>query len=303
MNASILKPTQMSLEEFAKVEQKILGSMKDIGDAKDTWQQMHEHFVDAPLDFDLQYQWTFFRLYCDMSWSTLYQHDLEFVTNVLMPRTIPMACMLGIEVVPQLSWYIRTRGVIAEDVETLFLDMKAAFVDSKSIIGTDRGEQKTFGQLVEAAENIDQAGNDTLKLSKMYSQMEDMFFPNEEKAQWGSVIAEPPVEVVRHIMEVISFFRAGTRDNIWYMIDAILYPEKDVVQNIATTPESVPIRPSTKNQLEQKLATMKDASPEAILTYLDEQATKLGKDEIRDVYYFDEKTGTFTLNTDALSDT
>jgi len=207
--------------------------------------------------------------------------------------------------------------VVESDVETLFLDMKNAFLASQSIIGIEGTRKKTMQSLIAEASVIEQTHANTIAISEFYAKMEGVLLPVVEKEGWEQTIAISPEEIVRHIMEVISFFRAGKKENIWYLIDSIIYPEVELIEqeygdqakeqesSDQTALSAPPIgKEPTQPSLQTIITTAKNMdvnNPEAILSYLDEQATALGDDQIRDLYYYDEQTGVFAWNTDVLS--
>lgn len=306
-------PTNISIDEFALLEAQIRGKHQNIGDLENTWYALSEHFVEKTPAYDRAYLWTYFRYFTDLSWDIVYTLPIETIQHILVERMIPMACILGINVPLKLSWHIRTTGMLEVDIIQIFLDMKDAFMSSQCIVGIDDKGPKTLQQVIREAEDVVYGRIDTLQSAEFYTALQELMLPKKDQAQWDQCVVGTQVRAVQNLMETISFFYVGKKENIWYLIDSIIYPDIELAEDYKNEAE----KESTGKQsiqfsieqghssIEMILTTaqqMDKSHPEAILLYLDEQAIEFGDDSIRDLYYFDEETGTFKWNTDILSD-
>jgi len=119
---------------------------------------------------------------------------------------------------------------------------------------------------------------------------------------------------VQRLFQIIHFF-LGVEDSAIGLIVRDYFLEKpkpkqesyEELHAELQKEQSLPPQPSIKPEPTPFQTTltiaqqMDESHPEDILAYLDEQATLLGNDQIRDLYYYDEQTGVFAWNTDVLS--
>ncbi|TSC84679.1 MAG: hypothetical protein G01um101413_63 [Parcubacteria group bacterium Gr01-1014_13] len=325
MNLSV---KEITTTEFATLEKQIRASHVGISSLVETWKSLDAYFNKASIFEDEKFRWTYFRIYTELTWKLLDSQSRDFVINVAVARQIPMAIQLGFNVFEEILRYIGSHTVDKTDAEGLYLKMQKSFLESKAIIGAWQGKNVSIAQIIQEINSVYEKG-DSLAQADFENKLLQIMFPDEISKKYSTA---DPEDVKENFLDLVSSFQTFTIENIWYIVDAFLNPEK--YQNAtssqaassaltkpepskpAVSPQPIPkqeepklvvpptIRPKpTPQQIKSQIESQfkKDAEGnlvdiEGVMTKLGELAEKNNDPKIADMIYFDEKESKFKWN-------
>lgn len=327
MNLSV---REITIAEFATLEQQIRASHIDFSSLVETWQSLDAYFNKRSVFDDEKFRWTYFRIYTELTWKIFGSQSRDFIVEVAVKRQIPMALQLDFDAIEEIIRYLGLRTVDKVDMQGLYLKMQKAFLESEAVVGVWQGKNFTVAEIVNEINSVYNTG-DTLAQADFESRLRQMMFSDEVAKKYSTA---DPENAKERFLDLVSFFETYTQENIWFVVDAFLNPGK--YQNVAPgglpnatpvivvspkatsvkpIPQSVvfppkkeevkPISPAApvtplkltpaqiKSQIEKEFSA---EDMEGIMGKLNEWAEKNNDAKIAEMYYFDETENKFKWN-------
>ena len=322
-----LQVDKISLSEFDQLEKQVFDNDQTFDQMFETWQSLDQFFHTASYETDAEFRLTYFRLYVRLTWKMLTAIDKDYFVDVVR-RQVLIVMISDLDVVNEIMWYLGFNSADRKALESLYLELKNAFLESQAVIGVWQGKNVTVAEIVKEINSIDSSG-DSLAQADFESRLRQIMFPADEVSQ--KYLTADPEQAKDQFLDLISFFQTFTQENIWFVVDAFLNPEK--YQGVApgeaapeststvvapgkfTVPETIrpsappaavskpvapaqsaPVKPTPvqiKSQIEKEFST---EDVEGIMSKLSELAEKNNDPKIAEMYYFDEKENKFKWN-------
>ena len=307
--------------EIEQKEKEFGGILVDLEKSAILWKELRDFFTYNTTD---DYRFTYWRWFVELTWyrfNTLSKEDLEGV----MASQIPSALLQNYNVQDEILRYLGLRSIDEQEAQSLYVKMQKAFLESGALVGLWKGMEL---KVVDLAKEIDQISkqNDSLEEAEFESKLKQIMFPNDPLA--NKYVTAGPDEAVRRFIDLVNFFQTFTQENIWYIVDSFLNPEKyqnaprgEALPKVAPTPKaepkietpkkeevklvvppeirSKPTLQEIKSQMESQFK--KDAEGnfeevETVLAMLSTLSEKYEEPKIADMLYFDEKESKFKWN-------
>ena len=298
----------------------------NIVDKELVWEKMGALFKENP-KLDADYRLSYFLWYTDFTWKMFNNREHDLVVSMCLARQIPMAILLDFDVWRNIMWYLGLRTIERPDMESLYIRMKNAFLESEAYVGKWNGEAVTVKDLVKEIVAMN-TRNDSMEQAEFKSKLLQVLFPQNDSIFEKYISTEQDLAVERFI-DLTHFFLGVDKDHIWYVVETFLHPEKyeNVVLGEVPTPSApaeqppvsavptpkptptpqlapvakpaAPVKPDPqqiKSQIESQFK--KDAEGnfediEGVMAKLNELAEKNNDSKIAEMIYFDESSGKF----------
>ncbi len=234
---------KISLSEFDEVEKQIFDNDQTLDQMYETWAVSDQFFHNASYETDIEFRLTYFRLYVRLTWKILEVIDNDYFIEVVRRQAV-MALLLDVDVLNSIMWYLGLNNADQKELESLFLELKKAFLQSEAVVGVWQGKNVTVAQLVKEIGSVYKSG-DSLAQADFESRLQQIMFPDETAKKYFTA---DPEDAKERFLDLVSFFQTFTQENIWYVVDAFLNPEK--YQNVtpgeapsAVVPKAIPPKP------------------------------------------------------------
>lgn len=314
---------KVTAEEFVEIEAQFRNSLVDPGALQEAWESLHDFFATNPAA-DVEFQWNYFRIYTELTWSLLSVIDRNVVIEIAFGRQIVEALRQDVDVWQKLMWYLSLSTQDKGDTEAVYSAVKDSFLGSKAWVNVVGGKTILLDSIIEDVKKINRPGINSLESAEIMGKIKDWLVIRDIPETQTRMIADSDV-VYDRLVGLINFFLGVTTDAIYQVVDSFVDPGKyqprtstGVVQsegdsNDSTGNSSVEVSTETqstdsttpvnyteiKTMIEARFA--RDASGEfvnldGVLALLDSLATDQGDDQIRELYYFDEGAGKFQWN-------
>lgn len=217
-----LQVQKISLSEFDQLEKQIFDHDQTFDQMYETWQSLDQFFHNASYETDTEFRLTFFRLYVRLTWKMLTAIDREYFVYVIR-RQVLILMISDIEVVNQIMWYLGFNSANRTELESLFLELKKAFLESEAVVGTWQGKNITVAEAIKEIDSVYKSG-DSLAQADFESRLRQIMFPSNEMSQ--KYLTANSEKAKEEFLDLVSFFETFTQENIWFVVDAFLNPEK-----------------------------------------------------------------------------
>lgn len=309
-----------------------------IEEKEQVWETLHAFFKNASPNQDRAYWWSYFRWYTELSWRFLLNRDKDFVSSIAVPRQLVMAILLDIDVWKEFIWYMNSVPFNEGEMRSFYTTTRDNVFNSLSIVGNLKSETITLSHLVKDLRLANQENN-TLKIAGVQANIEELLFSNNADSQMyvSKYATLDQDDAVSALTEMIHFLIGVDPSKIESVVQVIIHNEKiNSWEDFQTNGELSPLpvsntivqSPSANNFFEKstvstikKISTSKLSRPsntdikkmveavflpsakqdyKGIVAMLNTLAEKYGDDHIRELYIFNEQTGTFEWNQNLL---
>ena len=231
-----LQVQKISSSEFDELEKQISDNDQTLDQMYEIWQSLDNAFYETDAEFRL----TYFRLYVRLTWKILEVVGKDYFIEVVR-RQAATALLLDVDVLNSIMWYLGFNNADKQKLVSLFLDLKKAFLQSEAVVGVWQGKNVTVAALVKEIDSV-YGGGDSLAIADFESRLRQIMFPDEIANKYFTA---DPEEAKERFLDLVSFFETFTQENIWYVVDAFINPEK--YQNVAPgeTPAIAPVTQAT----------------------------------------------------------
>ena len=323
-----LSSLQLTDEQIAQKEAEFQQLLLDAGKTDEVYRELRDFFAKTSKDDIAKYKYSYWRWYVWLTWNRLNALSEDEIVDIAVGQQIPTALLLDFEVWTNLMLYFVANNFFEGDLESFYLRVKKAFFESEATVGVWQEKNITISEIVREINSIYSSG-DSLSQADFESKLKQVMFPVDELAKkYYTADSEMAKDRLLHL---VAFFQTFTQENIWFVVDAFLNPEK--YQGVApgeaapeststvvapgkfTVPETIrpsappaavskpvapaqsaPVKPTPvqiKSQIEKEFST---EDVEGIMSKLSELAEKNNDPKIAEMYYFDEKENKFKWN-------
>ncbi len=227
----------------------------DIPAKEEVWSAMNTYFSQASPREDRNFWFSYWRWFTDVSWKFFLNRERQFVIEIAMGRQVPPAILLDFDIWIELIKYLAMRTVDDTDMQSLYSKMKSAFLESEAIMGMWQGKEVMVKEAVEEVRFINRPGNTSLEAAEFTSKIKNILYPKGDPQVEKYFFADPDVAVDRFI-GLINFFLGIKPENIQYIVDAYIHPDRGATSEGAgagvtatTSPAPQPAVPAVKPQL------------------------------------------------------
>ncbi|HSR89608.1 MAG TPA: hypothetical protein VLK22_04450 [Candidatus Udaeobacter sp.] len=329
-----LSVREMTMEAFENLEKELRASHIDISAMQETWQSLDAYFRNSSLAEDERFRWTYFRIYTELTWKMFGAQNPDFIVNMAIARQIPMALQLDFNVFESIVSYLGSQALVEAEVQSLYLKIQKAFLESEAVIGVWQGENITVSEVIKEINSVYNSG-DSLEQADFESRLLQIMFSNEEAEKYSTV---DPEDGKGRFLDLVSFFQTFAQEDISYIVDSLLNPEKyennaaaqeelspeseieETSESAAVAPQPASSRLESKSAFEQtsvveppaRLAMAQIKSQiesqfkkdtegnfvdlEGVMAKLSELADKYNDPKIVEAIYFDEQDNKFKWN-------
>ncbi len=327
-----LQVVKISLSEFDQLEKRIFDNDQTFDQMYETWQSLDQFFHNASYETDAEFRLTYFRLYVRLTWKMLTAIERGYFVEVIR-RQVLIFMISDVDVLNEIMWYLGFNYADQQELKSLFLELKKAFLESEAVVGVWQGENVTVAQIVKEIDSVYKT-SDSLARADFESRLRQIMSPSDEMSK--KYLTADPEEAKERFLDLVSFFQTFTQENIWNVVDSFVNPGKyqnavlrgsapaTVSEAIATpgklvvpatvrpsappapTPKplvpSAPAKPTPqqiKSQIESQFK--KDAEGnfvdiEGVMAKLSELAEKNNDPKIAEMIYYDETENKFKWN-------
>lgn len=212
----------LSIKEFANLEREIRDSHVDTAALSETWQSLDIYFKNAsPEDLE-RFKWTYFRIYTELSWKMFGSQSRDFIANMAIKNQIPMALSLEFDVLNDILSYLGLRTFDKPDMQSLYLKIKKAFLESDFQVGKWKGNKVAVSDLVKEVKMVS-SKSDSLKQAELENKLRQILFFSDSVA--GTYIEIESNEAVQKFIDLVMFFDAIDENKITPVINSFSIPE------------------------------------------------------------------------------
>ena len=335
MNLQFLKnPEPRYLPSLTDVEGKIKDlRWLDVPDREKILEQLKTAFLNSA-DHSEVLQWrAFWMIFTDFSWLFLNRHEKDFFEQIIIGRQLPMAALLGYDLLDEILHYLNVRCLDSEDMASLYGNARRAFFNSPAIIGKIEGRDFLVRDLVKKEKYLNSVTDNTLEEAAFRDDLQRAMFPKEDNFLSKYFIYDDKDLAITGLLNLTDMFLSVEPDRIWYIVDAYVNPEKYEAMADAEVKEGENISNGNsllnktnlelpENLFQKNTQPVESASPapsykeiaskieneqardtegnfvdlDSVFSELDRLAEKYNDPKINELYYFDEGSGTFKWN-------
>lgn len=200
-------PKKLTDEEFAAYQSAYEQEVSGDAAARDkAWGELHAFFRDKNSAQDREWYSSFFRWYTDLTWKRFRDLTFEETTEIGFRRQIPMALLLGFDVLDEFLWYANWNSLVSDHIREVYVDARTAYNDSNAYFGTYKGKEYVMNQILEEIDRLEQTTADTYEIATWYGQMEEMLKSIVGSGAVNRFPADPLDQVVKRFVELHAFF-------------------------------------------------------------------------------------------------
>ena len=306
-NNLLIRPQILTPQQKEQLEEEFAFILTDGERSEDLYMVLDEYFSDIEHNLDAAglYYETYWKWFVKLVWNRFLQLDVGRVLQY-MSTQLPAAYIFGCEIEDTVLYFLYRRFSKDKDMESYFLKIKETLLMSEFPINPTKNTSMSMKTVLESYMRL-QRQDDSVKLAEFMSLVELQLFPGNFVLKEG----QTKQGIVKQFLSLLLFF-VEDKDIVSIVNEyvftlrledpaliRIVEPEDDSIEERIEEP-TPPTLPQIKQQTEAKFPdTTRDNSTD-ILTYLDQLATEYNDDTIRDLYIFDEKTGSFMWNEELL---
>lgn len=216
-----------SLTEFEDIENAIIDNDQTFEQMHETWKILDDFFAQNSYEQDVEWRLTYFRVYVRLTWKVLGTiiDTNKFVE--IMRRQVPMAILLDVDVLKEMMWYFEFNKSDEKQLVSLYQKIKTAFLESEQVVGVWQGKPVLVKDLVSEYLSLHKRGASSMEGAEFLSKLDQVMFPEEVDLY---AFVEYDVGIDR-FLELVEFFEKTSNEQIWFVVDAFLNPEKYGVNN------------------------------------------------------------------------
>lgn len=336
------KPRKITDAQAKELDAFVTEHLGDREVAEQILAQIEPVFIDGDAKQDLQYKHTFLRWYIEFSWAHFNDHEYQWVAKVAVGRHAPLALMMGYDVWQKVVKYFVSRTYRNDDLEDVYEQIKKYFLESSAVLGTEKGKEVTLSSIVQEVQRAEQRNEDSLALAKLRGRIRDLLYADvpshlaNDSYEDAELVAQELLGLIRFFIgidteNIFYVVDAFLRPNLYVDGGAAVSasvqtnsPQEKTAQKESIKPPSAapaaPVQPELKKEerkpqqsslqdikkmIEERFHPNADGqfdNIEGVLMLLDNLAEEKGDERVRELYYFDEDTGTFHWNQDLLKE-
>lgn len=200
------------------------------------------------------YKYGYWRWCVELTWRNLYVLSTDDFVTVVVKQS-PTALLLNYDVLFEMMWYLGMKIKDEPEMQGLFVKLKKEFLQSEAVVGLWQNKNVTVAELVKEIDSVYKSG-DSLAVADFESRLRQIMFPDETAKKYFTA---DPEQAKERFLDLVSFFQTFTQENIWYVVDAFLNPEK--YQNVAPGQPPTATTPVTPTQAKPALAPQPKPRP------------------------------------------
>lgn len=285
----------------------------------DAYKEMDAFFTKPQgVSYIETYKTSYFEWYVYAGWTLL-----QWLPNDAVLRAgayqVPDAIRLGFRVDQVLLTYMSTQ-VIPDDLSVFYKDLKKNISESSAIVGKENNEPVSLAKIYAELKKIND-NFDALKYSEFKTRVIAMLQPTLPTHDYAYI---PMDKMIMNLMDLLNFLQATNEETILIAVDAHTKPNfyerlergdfktvsKEEIYDAIKAKLGPPVKllpekfQETKEFLLQQFP--QDASGqfeniEAVMDILDNTATVMGDERLRELYMFNENTAQFEWNQELLN--
>ena len=200
------------------------------------WKELRDFFANNPVK---DYRFTYWRWFVELAWYRLNVLNKEDFSEVIAGQ-VPSALLQNYNVQDEIMQYLGLRTIDDAEMQSLYLKIQKSFLESEAVVGNWKEKEVTVIEVVKEINSVYEQG-DSLAVADFESRLRQTMSPADEMAK--KYLTADPEQAKERFLDLVSFFQTFTQENIWYVVDAFLNPEK--YQNVAPgeTPRTPPANP------------------------------------------------------------
>lgn len=260
-------------------------------------------------------------------WDLFYSLTPEEMLNIVSKYTI--IGLLGEENVwKKIITYLHNRFLDQESMEENYATLRESFLHSQEVLYIEDSDVPyTLSRFITES-NLPNVINDSLSESEFLSRFQEKIRQRIHDEGYET----DAFQVTGRIRDLINFFTGIKPNRIWYIVDPYFYPQQYTEDAIASRSKnrisaeeslgeeenflsSVSSNVKENTQLQEGFVSYRDISKkikdsvqslavdekdEQIIMQLGELSEQYKDEKIRDLYYYDEQSGTFVWNDELL---
>lgn len=217
-----LSNLQLTNDQIAQKELEFQQLTVDPKETEKIYYELRDFFVNANQEDIKKYWYSYWRWYVGLTWDRLNGLSEDELLKVVS-KQVPMALLLDIDVWRNLISYFAANNFFADDLESFYLKVKKTFLESQAVIGSWQGKNVIIAELIKEADSVYNS-EDSLAKADFESRLQQIMFSGDEMSK--KYFTVDPGQIKERFLDVVSFFKVFTEDNIWNLVDAFLNPEK-----------------------------------------------------------------------------
>lgn len=295
-----ISSTQLTNDQLEKKEQEFLSSTKHFDDRMVIFKELEKFFENKNAEEKFQNYLGYWRWYVDLTWRLSDRlTDKQFFLAI--KEMIPMGLLLNYDIWEKTLHYLNEHAFEQATMAILYSDMQEAFVESEMIVGTWQGKKVVQKEIIDELKTLDRAETSTMQIAEFFAKVKNTIFPKNNQF-FEQFLPVDPDAVVNNFITLTKNFLTINVSEIFSFVSASLTPQISVpvVGGLKGTPPHSAIRDVIEEEYE-KDADGNFKEPEKILEGLELLATKYNDDKIRELFIFNEQTGSFEWNNQLLA--
>jgi hypothetical protein len=215
---------ELDNQELEKKEEEFESLLLNESEAEAVLKELQGFFANLSFEDSVKkYKTTYWRWYTELTWDRLNGLSEQILVNIAIGQQVPTALLLGINVWQDLMRYFLANNYLENNVESLYIKVKKSFQESKVTVGVWKGSDITVADLVKEAKEINKR-NDSLAEAEFENKLKQIMLSNDWLVQ--EYAAEDSDDAAGAFIELIAFFETFTEENIWFVVDSFINPEK-----------------------------------------------------------------------------
>src|SRR3989344_119364 len=223
-----LSNLQLTDDQIARKDGEFQQILSNPSEADKVYEELRDFFVTSTEAEVKKYWYSYWRWYVWLTWDRLNTVSKDELISIIFSQQIPMALLLDFDVRESLLWYFVANNFFEDDLESFYLKIKKAFLESKAVVGVWQGKNVTVAGLIKEADSVYSSG-DSLVEANFENKLRQLIFPADEMTK--KYFMANPEQVKERFLHLVAFFETFTEEKIWFVVDAFLNPEK--YQNVA----------------------------------------------------------------------
>ena len=218
-----LSNLNLTNEQIAQKENEFQQLLLSPAEVDKTYEELRDFFANPTQSEIKKYRHSYWRWYVLLTWNRLNSLPKDELVSTVFSQQLPIALLIDVDVWKSLMQYFVANNFFEDDLESFYLKIKKAFLESDAVIGEWQGKNVTVAELVKEIGSVYDK-EDSLSQADFESKLRQIISPEEEVSK-KYFIADPE-KTKERFLYLVAFFETFTEENIWYVVDAFLNPEK-----------------------------------------------------------------------------
>lgn len=311
----------LSLQEFKEFETQMRKQDLSIDKMMESWGILHEFFNSEKNEGEYKKLFfTYFRLYTELTWKFFSFFERDVIFNIALKKQLYPAILLEFDVLKNMVWYLYTKTIDRVDLVDSYAQIKESFLNSSFLLGTFQNNEITIKDIILEVKKLNNEKTSTLDKAAIMSKIRDVFI-SRGKDEIAEFYNENISRSVDQFVELCEFFIDVEGSEIesvvnYYTNIGIEEHDENISEKIKPKIEGSTIKvelPTESPVMEVKKVALseiklntemkykKDDSGQfenvvIVLSELDKLSSEYNDSRIKELYYYNEKTGKFEWN-------